>query len=212
MLFTLPKDMMQLYDPKKDIKNIRNLSAETKQHFENWVPFPEVTLKEAELFLETQFKMQKVEVDKGKQQVIKEYLKYQHFRIQYVCSYQFAMFSDWEQWALKQEIEVYDMMKSFREKSIRTMQHQLESQKNTDVASLQYSLQLEKETDYVETHKLIHLYTEDGIHFNDMQDFGPIPIVVRFSLLHLLGRAPIPEEAYSYWPFYLQFLIDIQYV
>jgi hypothetical protein len=58
----------------------------------------------------------------------------------------------------------------------------------------------------------LNIYSSDGVYIDDFQSYGGIPKIVRYSLFHLLGKAPIPEETYSEWYMFLQFLIDIGYV
>ena len=73
-------------------------------------------------------------------------------------------------------------------------------------------MEREHERQKITAHHLIHLYSADDLFFGAVDMQGMVPKIVRYSLFHLLGKAPIPEETYSEWYMYLQFLIDIGYV
>lgn len=70
-------------------------------------------------------------------------------------------------------------------------------------------MQIESEFFHIESHKLVHLYSVDGVTFNDVEFEGVVPLLIKFSVFHVLGKAPISDKTFSEWPIYLQFLMDI---
>ena len=205
-MFTLPENIMEIYEPKRNFLAIHNMEPHIKQRFDKWVPYPEITLEEAQQFIEQQFGMRKFQPkDIRTSYAIPA-------NLQYVCSYEFDSVEDWKPWALENEIEAFELSTSFRRQWIEKRQKELAQQAVPDPVT-QAGLQFDLDTYYEEVHTLLHLYTLDGVHFHEIYRAGsPFPKVIDFSLQHLLGKAPIPEEMYSNWPHYLQFLMDIAYI
>lgn len=204
-MFTLPKNIMKIYEPKRNFLAIHGMEPHIKQRFDKWVPYPEITLEEAQQFIEQQFGMRKfVPKDIRTSYTIPA-------NLQYVCSYEFGSVEDWKPWASEKEIEIFELSTSLRRQWIEKHQKELAQQTVPD-PTIQAGLQFDLDTYHRETHKLLHLYTLDGVHFDEIYRAGPLPMVIDFSLHHLLGKAPIPEEMYSHWPYYLQFLMDIEYI
>ena len=58
---------------------------------------------------------------------------------------------------------------------------------------------------------LMHVFCDKDGYFSDVAIYGSVPMSVKCSIYHVLGKAPIPDEVFI-WPYYLQFLIDIGYI
>lgn len=203
MKFELPTDIISVYKPKRNMKTFIKLQPNIIKYFD-WKPHNQITLTEVQDILSAQFGMEKTEVDRYTREAIRSTMR-QHPGMNYVCSYTFADIANLKKWMLDIEIENYEYMVTLQSDTIQKMK----AQKNTGSDDI---LENKKHVYQIERHKLIHLYSRDGVNFDDIETRGMVPLVVKFTLFHLLGKAPIPEETYSEWPMYLQFLIDMGYV
>ena len=211
MNYTLSPNMAQYYDPKKNYGKMINMDREIMQRFHNWKPLPEISIKEAEAFLEGQFGMTKTELDEKAKTILLRNRLYYRLPMQYMGSYQFPEIQLWQQWALENELELFDYLRSVRTGNQERLRRELATATG-NAQKIQDELQTESEYFHTESHKLIHLYSIDGVTFDDAEFEGLVPLLIKFSVFHLLGKAPISDETFSEWPMYLQFLMDIHYI
>lgn len=57
----------------------------------------------------------------------------------------------------------------------------------------------------------VNIYCDGDDYFSDIILHGTLPMIAECSLLHVLGKAPVPGVVFL-WEHYLQFLIDIGYI
>ena len=208
--FQLPLDMMKWFDPyKNESKYIKG--KDKIQHKCAWEPLPPISFGEMELFLTDIAGMIKVEQSPYEVNIILQNQGRDHPGMQYVCSYTFPDEKTRDKWALPNEINMnHDM----------DLEYKAQLEKYPDELFLKANIETiwrtmefcDTRRFFVNKYKLLNVYSSDGVYFDDFQSYGGIPKIVRYSLFHLLGKAPIPEETYSEWYMYLQFLIDIGHV
>ena len=213
MLFLLPEDIVKTYQPQKNVHVLSAMDLETRRKFDTWKPCAAITIEELDRILVRQFHMKKVIIGDGIKGALLANLKQEDIQQQYMCSYVFANADDWKRWAMADEVELGEFLQEIREGNIEKLENEIENETNpTKITELEYRLTQEHANYQLETNKLLHVLSENGIHFHGMHSEGAIPRIIRFSLFHLSGKAPVPEETYSEWHLYLQFLIEIGYI
>ena len=109
--------------------------------------------------------------------------------------------------------KISKFLQEIRKGNITEIENEMQAETDqVKIRNLEYRLEQEYANYRVETYKLLHVLSEDGNYFYGMRSEGAVPRIIRFSLFHLLGKAPVPEETYSEWYLYLQFLMEIGYI
>lgn len=213
MMFLLSEDIVQKYRPRKDVHAISAMDESVKCRMDFWEPCEEITIEALDDILVRLFCMKKVIIAKETKESLSANLEHEGITQQYICSYMFENTDAWKRWAMSDEIELSDFLQEIREGNIAKLENEKKNEINqAKIQELEYRLEQECASYRVERYKLIHVLSEDGNHFHGMRSEGAIPRIIRFSLFHLSGKAPIPEETYSEWYLYLQFLMEIGYI
>ena len=194
---------METYQPKKNLDIFFEMGRDEKWLYQ-WEPIELISIREVQLLMSSYFGAEKVSENQIRQQQIEEFVL-QKPDVQYECSYTFADSMNMEEWMSKEEKELVKEMEDIHHEFIKN----IVSKKNRN---WEKSLQDEEQRYYIDKHGLLHFYKDSNGIFVDLQIFGFVPKIVKFSLYHLLGKAPRSNETYSEWAMYLQFLIDIGYI
>jgi hypothetical protein len=207
--FQLSNDIVKYFDPHK---KEQDCFKETNIMYRyDWKPMESISLEELDLFLTNIVGMAKIEQSPYHIDIIKRNLLHEHSNLRYVCSYTFLDEVHRNQWALPTELDLYCILDERYGKCLE--QYHDEVFFNDDIREIWRTAGFcETWAPFVDKYSLIDIYSLDDLYFDDFRSHGGLPKIVRYSLFHLLGKAPIPEETYSEWYMYLQFLIDIGYV
>ncbi|MBQ3120680.1 MAG: hypothetical protein IJC12_07375 [Peptococcaceae bacterium] len=154
--------------------------------------------------------MAKYDLDDSDQQVVKEHAS-RHPGMDYVCSYTFPNIEVRNRLSSQKEIEFYAYAKKMSEQTNAVFEKKIAETGDPD-GKIALSLQYNKKSQQGDQYTLVHIYCDKDGYFSDAEIYGMMPNVAKYSLFHILGKAPVPEEVFSNWPKYLQFLIDIGYV
>lgn len=213
MLFLLSENIVKTYQPRKNVQVISDLDASLKCGLDSWKPYTEISIEVLDDILVKLFHMKKVVVTEDRRESLLANLENEGITQQYMCSYEFESADDWQRWAMSDELELGKFLQELREGNIAKLKTEKKNEvRQTKIEELECRLEQEYANYRMETYKLLHVLSEDGEYFHGMRSEGAIPRIIRFSLFHLSGKAPIPEETYSEWYLYLQFLMEIGYI
>jgi len=210
VILELPADIVQIYSPKKNQMLFSQNAKEIIKKYD-WVPCDSSTLQDVKYFLANKIGMTEVYLEAVRQDTLQIFQTFVPEKLKYECSYTFPDIHTRDKWALPEEKEMYALDIKYYAEFVNAAQKKI-TDKSVDVKLWRDRLEREHERQKITAHHLIHLYSADDLFFGAVDMQGMVPKIVRYSLFHLLGKAPIPEETYSEWYMYLQFLIDIGYV
>ena len=215
-MFHIPEDILDKYNP---IKNYRLFTDMEQQrlpqydkhitHYFDWKPLPPVTIEETEQFLKKELGMIKIEVDDTEQEFI-ESRRYLHEGMTYACTYVCPNIETRNKWASPKEKMDFAASQKAYDDAVKLMLDRAVETGDPNGLFKKYAAEWERRKlrdDYM----MLNLYCDADGWFADI-DVIIEPMIVVCSLYHLMGRAPVPEDTFSHWTFYLQFLIDIGYV
>ena len=216
-MFHIPENILELYDPERyfqqfmRIQQLDSVACGNKlTQYYDWKPLEPLTMAEAEWFIKYELGMVKYDLDDSNQQAVKEHAS-RHPGMDYVCSYTFPNIEVRNRLSSQKEIEFYAYAKKMSEQTNAVFEKKIAETGDPD-GKIALSLQYNKKSQQGDQYTLVHIYCDKDGYFSDAEIYGMMPDVAKYSLFHILGKAPVPEEVFSNWPKYLQFLIDIGYV
>ena len=216
-MFHIPENILELYEPVSfhklffRMQQVDSMALGNKlTQYYDWEPLDLLTMAEAEWFMENELGMVKVEPDEKEQQLIESRAD-RHLKMQYVCTYVYPDIKARNRLATQEEIEGFHSADKIMDNSIEMFTEK--AMNNVNNAKTWYDIaedwKRRKERD---KQIPIHLYCDEQGKFADI-DYHPVmPKIAQYSLYHVLGWAPVPEETFSSWQYYLKFLVDIGYV
>ena len=213
MLYRLSNDIVSTFCPKNTIRAVDELPKDMREKLKLWQPIEEVNLNELDRILTETFCMEQYILPNKKIIALSEDLVYENVKHKYISTYTFKQEDDWRKWALPDELFLADYLDNIRKNNIaKYLKEKRTVKADETLSALNEMISQEEYNHWLEKHKLVHILSTDGVGFHDIRVEGDLPSIILYSLFHLLGKAPIPEETYSEWYMYLQFLIDIGYV
>lgn len=210
MLLHLPSDIVQSYIPKKNEEFFSIIKEQVMKYYD-WNPLDNSSLQAVRDFLTNEIGMVEIRLDDTQENILPFLQSRIPEKLKYECTYTFPDAFVRDRWALPEEKEMYATDEKYYKIFVHEVQKKIASG-NADSEMWGLRLEREHKVQQITVHHLIHLYSADNFFFGAVDMQGMVPKIVRYSLFHLLGKAPIPEETYSEWYMYLQFLIDIGYV
>lgn len=216
-MFHIPENILQIYGPMEylnqfiRLQQLDSIACGNKMtQYYDWKPLEPLTMAEAEWFIEHEIGMVKRELDESDKEVVEEHSSC-HPGMKYVCSYTFPNVETRNRLAAKKELEFYDFAEKMATQTNAVFEQKIIETGDPD-GKIALSLYYNKRSQHYDKYMLLHVYSDREGYFSDVEIHGMMPLVAECSLFHVLGKAPIPQEVFSLWPHYLQFLIDIGYV
>ena len=215
-MFHIPEQIARNFDSDKNWELFFNhlISSEDCMNnrmtrYYDWEAQPPLTMAEAEQFIEHEIGMVKIELDDFSRKLLQKRLC-RCPGMQYVCTYTYPTLDALDCLATEKEIKNRILGEKLFVQSRKDCLKIIEKTGDPD-GELQAMIEEEDRAAYMNQYGLMHVFCDRDGYFSDADIHGPVPMAVKCSVYHVLGKAPIPDEVFL-WTAYLQFLIDIGYV